>query len=82
MIRTVSLWIRINGKFSQPLYQDNKQTRLKLQDGEYYLRVWVSTSRHFAYRTARAANKTLRAIGSMEVLVFLLGLAVPFVAHG
>jgi len=37
---------------------------------------------YFAYRTARAANKTLRAIGSMEVLVFLLGLAVPFVAHG
>jgi hypothetical protein len=25
MIRTVSLWIRLNGKFSQPLYQDNKQ---------------------------------------------------------
>jgi hypothetical protein len=44
MIRTVSLWIRINGKFSQPLYQDNKQTRLKLPDGEYYLRVWVSIS--------------------------------------
>jgi hypothetical protein len=37
---------------------------------------------YFAYRTARAANKTLRAIGSMEVLVFLLGLAVPFVARG
>jgi hypothetical protein len=38
MIRTVSLWIRIQGKFSQPLYQDNKQTRPKPQDGEYYLR--------------------------------------------
>jgi hypothetical protein len=38
MIRTVSLWIRSHGKFSKPLYQDNKQTRLKLQDGEYYLR--------------------------------------------
>lgn len=37
---------------------------------------------YFAYRTARATNKTLMAIGSMEVLVFLLGLAVPFVAHG
>jgi membrane protein CcdC involved in cytochrome C biogenesis len=37
---------------------------------------------YFAYRAARAANKTLRAIGSMEVLVFLLGLAVPLVAHG
>jgi hypothetical protein len=24
MIRTVSLWIRINGKFSQPLYQARK----------------------------------------------------------
>jgi hypothetical protein len=35
-----------------------------------------------AYRAARAANKTLRVIGSMEVLAFLLGLAVPFVAHG
>jgi hypothetical protein len=38
MIRTVSLWIRSNGKFSKPIYQDNKQTRLKPQDGEYYLR--------------------------------------------
>jgi hypothetical protein len=38
MIRTVSLWIRFKGKFSQPLYQDNKQTRLRPQDGEYYLR--------------------------------------------
>jgi hypothetical protein len=38
MIRTVSLWIRSNGKFSKPSYQDNKQTRLKAQDGEYYLR--------------------------------------------
>jgi hypothetical protein len=38
MIRTVSLWIRINGKFSHPLYQDKKQTRLTQQHGEYYLR--------------------------------------------
>ena len=37
-IRTVSLWIRRHGKFSKPIYQDNKQTRLKPQDGEYYLR--------------------------------------------
>ncbi|MGB8583303.1 MAG: hypothetical protein WCD47_20970 [Candidatus Sulfotelmatobacter sp.] len=32
------MWIRSYGKFSKPLYQDNKQTRLKSQDGEYYLR--------------------------------------------
>ena len=37
---------------------------------------------YFAYKAARTANKTLRAIGSMEVLAFLLGLAVPFVARG
>jgi hypothetical protein len=35
-----------------------------------------------AYRAARAANKTLRAIGSMEVLLFLLAAAVPLVARG
>lgn len=35
-----------------------------------------------AYRAARAANKMLRAIGSMEVLVFLLAAAVPIVARG
>ena len=33
MIRTVSLWIRSNGKFSKPSYQDNKQTRLKPRTG-------------------------------------------------
>ena len=37
---------------------------------------------YFAYRAARAANKILRAIGSMEVLAFLLGLAVLVVARG
>lgn len=37
---------------------------------------------YFAYRAARAANKTLRAIGSMEVLLFLLAAAVPLVARG
>jgi hypothetical protein len=37
---------------------------------------------YFAYRAARAANKTLRAIGSMEVLVFLLAAALPLVARG
>lgn len=37
---------------------------------------------YFAHRAARTANKTLRAIGSMEVMVFLLGLAVPFIAQG
>lgn len=35
-----------------------------------------------AYRAARAANKILRAVGSMEVLIFLLGAAVPLVARG
>ncbi len=35
-----------------------------------------------AYRTARAANKVLRAIGSMEVLIFLIAAAVPIVARG
>jgi hypothetical protein len=48
MIRTVSLWIRINGRFSLPLYKDDKQTRLKPQDGEYYLRCAGMVSRgHF-----------------------------------
>jgi hypothetical protein len=37
---------------------------------------------YFAYRAARAANKTLRAIGSMEVLLFLIAVAVLLVAHG
>ena len=35
-----------------------------------------------AYRAARAANKVLRAIGSMEVLIFLLAAAVPLLARG
>src|SRR6476646_6265930 len=30
-----------------------------------------------AYRAARTANKALRAIGSMEVLLFLIAAAVP-----
>jgi hypothetical protein len=34
------------------------------------------------YRAARAENKVLRAIGSMEVLTFLLAAAVPLVARG
>ena len=34
-----------------------------------------------AYRAARAANKVLRAIGSVEVLIFLIA-AVPIVARG
>jgi len=37
---------------------------------------------YYAYRAARAANRTLRAIGSMEVLIFLLAAAVPLVARG
>lgn len=35
-----------------------------------------------AYRAGRAANKVLRAIGSAEVLIFLLAAAVPLVARG
>ena len=35
-----------------------------------------------AYRTARAANKLLRAIGSVEVLIFLIVAAIPIVARG
>ncbi len=37
---------------------------------------------YFAYRAARAANWKLRAIGSMEVLLFLLAGALPLVARG
>ena len=35
-----------------------------------------------AYRAARTANKILRAVGSMEVLIFLLAAAVPLAARG
>ena len=35
-----------------------------------------------AYRAARAENKFLRTIGSMEVLIFLLVAAVPLVEGG
>lgn len=35
-----------------------------------------------AYRAARAANKVLRAIGSMEVLIFLIAAFVPLAARG
>src|SRR5215469_15491645 len=37
---------------------------------------------YFAYRAARAANKILRAVGSMEVLIFLLAAAIPLVVRG
>jgi hypothetical protein len=36
---------------------------------------------YFAYRAARTTNKILRAIGSIEVLLFLLAAAVPLVAR-
>ena len=67
MIRTVSLWIRINGKFSQPLYKDDKQTRLKPQDGEYYLRCagkWypVGNDPLLALDAKAAKEKLLRAV--------------------
>jgi integrase/recombinase XerD len=38
MIRTVSLWIRIDGKYVHPSYANSKQTQLSPQDGQYYLR--------------------------------------------
>jgi hypothetical protein len=38
MVRTVSLWIRIDGKYVHPNYANGKQTQLRPQDGEYYLR--------------------------------------------
>jgi hypothetical protein len=67
MIRTVSLWIRVRGKFSQPLYQDNKQTRLRPQDGEYYLRCagkWypVGNDPLPALDAKAAKEKLLRAV--------------------
>jgi hypothetical protein len=37
---------------------------------------------YFAYRAARTTNKILRAIGSTELLLFLLAAAVPLVARG
>jgi hypothetical protein len=37
MHRTVTLQIRIKGKFSQPAYADIKCTRLRPQEGSYYL---------------------------------------------
>jgi hypothetical protein len=67
MIRTVSLWIRSNGKFSKPSYQDNKQTRLKSQGGEYYLRCagkWfpVGNDPLLALDAKAAKEKLLRAV--------------------
>jgi integrase len=67
MIRTVSLWIRVRGKFSQPLYQDNKQTRLMAQDGKYYLRCagkWypVGNDPLLALDAKAAKEKLLRAV--------------------
>jgi hypothetical protein len=37
---------------------------------------------YFAYRAARAANKALRAIGSVEVLIFLLAAAIVLMSRG
>jgi integrase/recombinase XerD len=79
MIRAVSLWIRVRGKFSQPLYQDNKQTRLKPQDGEYYLRragKWhpVGKDPLLALDAKAAKEKLLR---DMERGVVLVSEALP-----
>jgi hypothetical protein len=75
MIRTVSLWIRIMGKFSQPLYQENKQMRLKPQDGEYYLRCagkWypVGNDPLLALDAKAAKEKLLRAVERGTVPAF------------
>jgi hypothetical protein len=75
MIRTVSLWIRIMGKFSQPLYQDNKQMRLKPQDGEYYLRCagkWYPVGHDplLALDAKAAKEKLLRAVERGTVPAF------------
>jgi hypothetical protein len=37
---------------------------------------------YFSYRAARTANKTLRAIGSVELLTFLLAVAAVLVSRG
>ena len=36
---------------------------------------------YFAYRAARTANKALRAIGSLEVLIFLLAAALVLMSR-
>jgi integrase/recombinase XerD len=79
MIRAVSLWIRVRGKFSQPLYQDNKQTRLKPQDGEYYLRCagkWCPVGNDpLLALDAKAAKEQL--LRDMERGVVLVSEALP-----
>ena len=37
---------------------------------------------YFAYRAARTANKALRAVGSVEVLIFLLAAALVLISRG
>jgi hypothetical protein len=69
MIRTVSLWIRLKGCSSQikPTYLDSKHTRLKSQDGEYYIRYarkWeaVGTDPLLALDAKAAKEKLLRDV--------------------
>jgi hypothetical protein len=37
---------------------------------------------YFAYRAARAANKALRAVGAVEVLIFLVAAALVLISGG
>ena len=67
MTRTVSLWIRVNGKFAHRSYQDSRHTCLKPQDGEYYLRYagkWeaVGTDPLLALDAKAAKEKLLRDV--------------------
>ena len=67
MRRTVSLWIRTDGKFTKPAYQDTRQTRLKSQSGEYYLRYagkWEPVGRDplLAIDAKAAKEKLLRDV--------------------
>ena len=76
MIRTVSLWIRLKGCSSQikPTYLDSKHTRLKSQDGEYYIRYarkWeaVGTDPLLALDAKAAKEKLLREAGVPEEMI-------------
>jgi hypothetical protein len=67
MIRTVSLWIRIDGKYVHPSYANTKHAQLKPQDGEYYLRFagkWhpVGSDTLLALDAKAAKEKLLRDV--------------------
>jgi len=71
MIRTVSLWIRIDGKYVHPTYANSKQTQLKPQDGEYYLlggqqSILPQLAQLFATRTQCAEDNSLHKWAETE----------------